>query len=386
MCKFAGMDFHEKFMLRCIDLAQNGKGFVEPNPYVGAVLVCRDEIIGEGYHRGFGQDHAEVIAIRNAEKNGLLETTDPISLYVNLEPCVHHGKTPPCTELILKYPIIRTVIVSCKDPNPLVSGKGIAKLKSSGVDVIEGISEEKCKQLNRVFLTFHQHRRPYIILKWAQTVDGFMASPAIPLPTPTLPFPHPTSPTPSPTLPQMGKGENKGGISNKYSRKLVHKWRTECQAIMVGTNTAIDDNPMLNVREWQGKNPLRVVLDRELKIPRHYHLFDQSQPTVCFNQQLDEKNGLLEFVKLKFDTSLLAKILQWLYEHQIQSVLVEGGAMLLNEFLTQNKWDEARVFSSGNSCIEGLRAPEIRAHVSEVHQIDGDTLRIYFANTGGFLR
>ena len=243
----------EVFMQRCLELAGNGLGYVAPNPMVGAVVVHKGEVIGEGYHRQFGQAHAEVNAIQAVKDSSLLEES---TLYVNLEPCVHTGKTPPCTDLILAKKI-PSVVIGTPDPNPLVQGKGIEKLIKSGIQVTTGIIEDACRDLNKRFFTFHKLKRPYIILKWAQTKDGFIDIKR-----------------------KAGESIGVNWITSPLSRDLVHKWRSEEQGIMAGTHTVIMDNPHLNVRHWNGKNPVRIVLDRSLKIPKHFHVLDNKQSLI----------------------------------------------------------------------------------------------------------
>ena len=346
-------------MHRSIELARNGLGKVAPNPMVGCVIVSNDKIIGEGYHRQYGEAHAEVNAINSVKDKENLKTA---TLYVNLEPCAHHGKTPPCTDLILKHKIPK-IIIGCVDGSK-VSGKGIEKLKRAGCNVITGILENEARALNERFFTFYEKKRPYIILKWAQTMDGFITN---------------------------GKGEP-NRISNELSHTLVHKWRSEEGAIMVGTNTAHLDNPQLNVREWSGKNPLRVVPDRTLRLSKNLHLFDKSTPTVVFTsfnekatqekaklhppsfdfsqdtppdcRQARLQGGLkyeknLEYVNINFKKNIIPQILEELYKREIQSIIIEGGSQLLHSFLKNDSWDEMRVFISNKIFGNGIKAPEL---------------------------
>ncbi len=319
---------HDLYMRRCFELASLGLGKVESNPLVGAVLVHDNQIIGEGYHEVFGGKHAEVNAIESVGKENQRLITES-TLYVNLEPCCHTGKTPPCVDLILKNGIKR-VVISNRDPNPQVAGKGIQKLLDEGIEVIEGILQGEGRWLNRRFFTFMEQGRPYVILKWAQTQDGF-----------------------------IGKQEEKVWISNHQSNQLSHKWRSEESAIMVATNTAALDNPRLNVREWTGKDPVRVVLDKSLRLPESLHLFDNTVRTIVYTEQDKASEENLEYSKLKFDDNLISNILSDLAQKQISSLIVEGGAVLLNAFLQQNLWDEARIIKSTKQLGQGVKSPEL---------------------------
>jgi diaminohydroxyphosphoribosylaminopyrimidine deaminase/5-amino-6-(5-phosphoribosylamino)uracil reductase len=337
-------------MKRCLDLAISGLGSTAPNPMVGSVIVYNDRIIGEGYHMKFGGPHAEVNAINSVTDKSLLKDS---TLYVNLEPCSHTGKTPPCADLIIKSEIPR-VIAGSTDPNPLVAGTGFKKMTAAGVDVSTGILQNECLELNKRFIVFHTRKRPYIILKWAQTSDCFIdiirGQTAIPEPT---------------------------WISNEISRMLVHKWRSEEQSILVGTNTAIMDNPRLNTREWPGKSPLRMVIDRTLKLPGKLHIFDNTSETVVFNELQDSKQDKTHYVKIGFGDQFLENMLHWLYETGIQSVIVEGGKILISSFLKSNLWDEARVFKGRKLFGQGLSAPSIPVVNPEEYLIREDILMIY---------
>ena len=316
----------EIYMQRALQLASLGKGKVAPNPMVGSVIVYEDNIIGEGWHREYGKAHAEVNAIASVSNSDLLEKS---TLYVNLEPCSHFGKTPPCADLLINKKIAK-VVIACTDSNPLVAGKGIKKLQEAGIQVEVGILEQEARQLNKRFFTSVEKKRPFILLKWAQTQDGFIAR----------------------------SNYDSKWISNIHSRTLVHQWRSQEQAIMVATNTALYDNPQLNVREWTGKNPIRIVIDKKLQIPTHYHLFDRSQATLCYNLHKNEISENLIFVQLDED-NFLECLLQDLHERKIQSVLVEGGGKLLQSFIEKNLWDEACVFVGNNSFGEGITAPKL---------------------------
>lgn len=320
-------------MARCLELALSGGGSVAPNPLVGAVLVHNDVIIGEGYHQRFGEAHAEVNCIRNvpaAFRHLVPEST----LYVSLEPCAHQGKTPPCTDLILREKIFR-VVIGCRDPFPDVNGKGIEQLRNAGVQVSCGILEHECKQLNRRFFTGFDLGRPYVVLKWAQSADGFIAA-ANGAPV---------------------------AISNAVTNRLVHRWRSEEASILVGTQTALSDNPALTNRLWTGAQPLRLVIDRNLSIPAGFRLLDDSTPTVVFNALKENTGNTTRYVQLDFDGDrvlLLHQMLAWLHAEQVRSVLVEGGARLHASFLEAHLWDEARVITATNRLLtEGIRAPLI---------------------------
>lgn len=327
------MDKHDFFMQRCLELARNGLGHVAPNPMVGSVIVYNQQIIGEGYHRVFGGPHAEVNAIQSVRNPELLKKA---TLYVNLEPCCHFGKTPPCTDLIIEKQI-PSVVIACVDPYDAVAGKGVAKLRNHGIHVEVGILRNAAISLNKRFFTFHQKKRPYIILKWAQTADAFMDIERLPG--------TPARPT---------------WITSEKLRMLVHKWRGEEQAIMVGTITALKDNPKLNIRDWSGKNPLRIVLDENLTLSPALALFDNSQPTIVFNQTQNKQQDKTQWVKSDFsDPDFLKNILSVLADKGIQSVIVEGGQKLLQAFIARDMWDEARIFQGCKFFVKGLRAPSL---------------------------
>ena len=331
-------------MRRAFDLARLGLGTVSPNPMVGAVIVYQDKIIGEGYHRRYGGPHAEVHAINAVESKELLSKS---TLYVNLEPCAHQGKTPPCANLIVSSGI-KNVVVANQDPNPLVAGKGISVLKNAGVEVVEGSLEEEGRYLNRRFFTFYTQSRPYILLKWAETADGYIAR----------------------------TNYDSKWISNPSSRKLVHQYRAHTDAIMVGKNTAYYDNPRLTVRDWEGDHPIRVVLDSKLTLNADRHLFDGEVPTLCYNQVKNEKSPNLEYIKVP-EMNFLELVFKDLHRRNILSVLVEGGAQLLSNLLHAGTWDEARVFTSPNMFGEGLKAPAAPTGLTSKRNIAGDILRTY---------
>jgi diaminohydroxyphosphoribosylaminopyrimidine deaminase/5-amino-6-(5-phosphoribosylamino)uracil reductase len=343
----------EKFMARAIELAKLGMGQVAPNPMVGCVIVHEGLIIGEGYHRKYGEAHAEVNAIRSVKNQELLCKS---TIYVTLEPCCHSGKTPPCADLIVKLKI-PAVVVGSTDPNEKVSGMGIERMRDAGCEVITGFLEEKCNRMNRRFLTFHQKKRPYIIIKWAQTEDGFIDR----LRDPSE-YGHPTQ------------------ISNDLEKIAVHKMRSDEVAILVGTQTALKDNPALTVREWSGKNPLRIVLDRNGLLPESYSLFDQSTRTFVFTEVERPSKSNLEFIRIDFDEGMLEKINAILWQRGIQSLLVEGGKSMLESYLQQGLWDEARVYIGSKRFGSGVRAPEINWIPNQEEPLDDGLMRIYYRN------
>ena len=319
----------EIYIQRCIDLAQKGIRAVAPNPMVGCVIVVNDKIIGEGYHQRYGEAHAEVNAINNVANKSLLNKA---TLYVSLEPCSHTGKTPPCAELIIKSGI-KKVVVGTQDPNPIVGGKGIEKLKNRGIEVKEGILREQCLELNKRFFTFHEKQRPYVILKWAQTLDGF--------------------------LDRIRDDETQkiNWISEPETKTIVHKWRSEEQSILVGRNTITNDNPSLTVRDYGGINPIRLVIDSQLEIGGELNIYSKDAPTIVFNRIKNETENNVEWVKIK-ETST-KNILEELYKRGIQSVFVEGGSRTLQYFIIDNVWDEARVIVGQKYFKDGYKAPII---------------------------
>ncbi len=328
------MIIDEKYMHRCIQLALNGKGFVNPNPMVGAVVVYKGKIIGEGYHRRYGEAHAEVNAINSVRDKSLLKES---TIYVSLEPCSHYGKTPPCAQLIIDMGIPR-VVIACFDPYPAVSGRGIKMLQAAGIDVTVGILEKEAKELNKEFFVAQTYDRPYIYLKWAQTKDGFIDKVRLDGEKP--------SPTP---------------ISNDFCRMLVHKKRAEVGAIMIGTNTAVNDNPSLTTRYWYGRSPVRILLDRTGRIPADYTVFDGKVETIVFTEQ-DVIRPFVEnlmFIRIKFDEALIENILSVLKKRKINSVLVEGGRKLLQSLIDKRLWDEAYIEISSASFGDGVKAPII---------------------------
>ncbi len=348
------MSVHEKYIKKCLKLAVKGFGNVAPNPMVGCVIVHQGKVIGEGYHQKYGGPHAEINAINSVKKKELLKNS---TLYVSLEPCAHHGKTPPCADAILKYGI-KKVVIGSVDPNPLVKGKGIAKLIQGGCDVITGVLEKECMELNKRFFTFHREKRPYVILKWALTKDGFIDMKR--------------------DEPRQSTVHSKPlKITGAQANKLSHKWRSEEQAIMIGTHTALMDNPKLTTRNVKGQSPVRIVLDRNLSIPASSNIFSNFASVVVLNVRKNARQGNIEFVKMKFREDLPDSAMTELYKRNIQSVIVEGGAKLLNSFIEQGLWDEARVFSSGLKIKEGVKAPEFSYKATSKIKVGNDTLTKY---------
>jgi len=323
-----------QYMQRALDLARMGIGSVSPNPLVGCVIVYQDQIIGEGWHRAYGEAHAEVNAVSSVKDKSLLPES---TAFVNLEPCSHHGKTPPCADLLISLGIRRVVIANL-DLNPLVSGQGVHKLRQAGVVVTTGVLGEEGRELNKRFFTWFEKGRPYIILKWAETSDGFIAH----------------------------ENYESKWISGSYSRQLVHRWRSEEDAVMVGTRTAQHDDPKLNVRDWTGRNPVRIVLDRFLRLSHNLALFDRSQPTLCYNLLRHEEHANLTLVRVN-EEDFLMHVLDDLKRRNIQSVIIEGGARTLQLFIESNSWDEARIFRSQRSFGKGIAAPSLRGnHIADV--------------------
>ncbi len=337
------MSTGELFMQRALELAKLGIGYVSPNPLVGCVIVHENKIIGEGWHKQFGKAHAEVNAIDSVEDKRLLSEA---TVYVSLEPCSHHGKTPPCADLLISKNIKR-VVVAIEDPNPLVASKGINKLRDAGVEVEVGVLSKEAEELNKRFFTYIKYQRSYIILKWAQTNDGFIA---------------PLNREPI-------------WISNEYSRQLVHKWRTEEDALLIGSETALQDNPRLNVRNWSGRNPVRIIIDRKLKLPKTLHVFDGSQKTICYNLELNIEMNNLEYVSVD-EKNFLNNVLRDLHSRGIQSVIVEGGPALISLFIEAKVWDEARVFNAPIFFQKGIAAPIVHGVTITKENVEGDWLEI----------
>ena len=342
----------ERYMTRCIQIAKNGLGSTAPNPMVGAVIVHHGHIIGEGYTSPYGGHHAEVNAINSVNDKKLLRDA---TLYVTLEPCSHYGKTPPCADLIIQFGIPR-VVIGVTDPHEKVAGKGIEKLTNSGCTIQEGVLERACEAHHKRFLTFHRKKRPYIILKWAETNDGYIA------PTREMRTIHPEP----------------YWITGPLSRQLVHKWRSEEQAILVGTQTVLDDNPNLNVRSWTGKSPVRIILDRNLRISNDAHVLNGNQRTIVFTTITDESHyeGNAEYQILD-GLQNVHQLCDSLYNLDIQSVLVEGGAKTIQGFIAANLWDEARVFKGSSYFRIGIKAPQLKGTMHYTRQIESDLLTVF---------
>jgi diaminohydroxyphosphoribosylaminopyrimidine deaminase / 5-amino-6-(5-phosphoribosylamino)uracil reductase len=338
----------ELFMQRAFELALLGVGHVSPNPRVGCLIVHDGKIIGEGWHQKYGEAHAEVNAVRSVQDQSLLKSS---TVYVNLEPCSHFGKTPPCADLLIQHQAKKVVIANV-DTNPLVGGEGIKKLQGAGIEVVTGVLEKQGHEWNKRFFTFVEKQRPYIILKWAQTADGFVAH---------------------------TNYESKW-ISNDYSRQLVHKWRSEEDAVLVGTRTAGHDNPTLTVREWTGRNPVRIVLDRFLRLPEKLNLFDRTQKTICYNVLKHEEHPNLSLIRVD-EKDFIQHVVKDLYKQKIQSVIIEGGAQTLNLFIEAGLWDEARIITSARNFHQGINAPVISGKVELKQDIFGDELR-WVCNNG----
>ncbi len=336
-------------MRRALQLAQNGLGTTYPNPMVGSVIVHNGKIIGEGWHKKAGEPHAEVNAVNAVKDKSLLKEA---TIYVTLEPCSHFGKTPPCCDLIIAKEI-PNVVVGTIDPFAKVAGTGIQKLKEAGKNVIVGVLEKECQELNKRFFTFHQKKRPYIILKWAESNDGFIA----PL----------TKDTNRPVW-----------VTHQYSRQLVHKWRTEEQAILVGTQTVLDDNPVLNARDFFGADPTRIVLDRQGRIPENYHIKNGTQKTIIYSENIFlTKNNTISYKKAIFDTHFLEFLVSDLFQEELQSIIIEGGAKTLQSFIDKNLWDEARVFTGNTLLKNGITAPKIHRSPIRIENIQEDQLKYY---------
>ncbi len=336
-------------MLRCLELALNGKGKTAPNPMVGSVIVHGDAVIGEGYHAEYGGPHAEVNAINSVKDKSLLPES---TIYVSLEPCSHTGKTPPCSDLIVQNKL-KKVVIGTLDPNSLVSGRGIARLEANGIEVVTGVLQEKLYRLNKRFLTFHRLKRPYIILKWAQSKDGFIDVDR-----------------------KAGTPIGPNWISNPVSRMLVHKWRSEEQSIMVGTNTVLYDNPKLDTRLWPGESPIRIVTNRSNRLRDDHNVFDGSVPTLVMGEKSYNKPNA-EFIRVDENEHQVEQLLHELYKRNIQSVFVEGGGKLIQSFLDLNLWDEARVFQGDNNFVKGIPAPVVRSSRIRHQKILNDNLVVY---------
>lgn len=336
------------FMSRCFELAQRAKGHTAPNPMVGALLVHNDRVIGLGWHHNYGGDHAEVNCLKSVaadDKHLIPEST----MYVNLEPCAHQGLTPPCADRLVREKV-KQVIIANKDTFEKVNGRGIDTMVQGGIEVSAGVLENEGKWVNRRFFCFHKQKRPYVILKWAQTQDGFIA-PA---------------------------DRSRLQITNAESQKLVHKWRTEEAAIMVGTHTALSDDPQLTARLYEGKQPLRIVLDKTLKLPHTHHIYDAKAATWIINEQKEILYGNVHSVKMPFDDTLLPALLRRLHDAKILSLIVEGGTTLLYNLISLGLWDEARVFTGNVNIKDGIKAPVlVHAVPAFAKDISDDKLQVF---------
>ena len=343
----------EQFMHRALQLAAYGRSTVSPNPMVGCVIVHNEKVIGEGWHQKAGEPHAEVLAIRSVKNEVLLKSA---IAYVTLEPCAHHGKTPPCAELLVEKQV-KKVVVGAVDPNPLVAGKGIDILRNAGIEVVQGVLESECLALNKAFFTFQQHHRPYVVLKWAETADGFIAK----------------------------ENFDSKWITHPLSRQLVHKWRAENDAILVGKNTMKYDNPKLTVRDWSGKNPIRIIVDHQLALIDHYKTFDGSERTIVFHHT-DAKNISEHYELMKLPKeSFLEEMMHYFFQQQIQSLFIEGGANTVQTFIDLGLWDEARIFTAPVQFGKGIKSPQLKNHrlVSQQNIQDknqSDILSFYYKN------
>ncbi len=336
-------------MERCFELALMGLGKTSPNPLVGSVIVDHDSIIGEGYHREYGKSHAEVNAVKNSGVDLFSETA---VMYVSLEPCNHYGKTPPCTDLIIKKSI-RQVVIAAADTNSHQKGAGAAYLRNSGIKVIEEFMQHEAREVNRRYFTLHEKKRPYIILKWAQTADGIIG--------------------------KMKEASGRLIISNELSQQLVHRWRSEESAILAGADTLLRDDPWLTVRKWSGSNPTRIVIDRNLTLPKTLRVFDDSSKVIILNDKVQNTKGNYEYIKI--NTKAVDEILQALYESSVQSLLVEGGTKTLNLFIQSGIWDEARVFVAPFRAGKGVRAPGFDFSGDPMVQLGNN--RLFIARNGG---
>lgn len=335
MTIFAAMTRDEFYMQRCLQLAKNATGQTFPNPLVGSVVVLEERIIGEGWHQKAGEPHAEVRAINAVKDKSLLREA---TVYVNLEPCSHYGKTPPCADLLVASGVKR-VVIGAADSNAVVSGRGIDKLRQAGISVTTGVLETECRELNKRFYCFHERKRPWILLKWAESADGFLS-------------------------PGTKNEQAPVYLTGLFSRQLVHRWRSEEQAILIGSQTAIDDNPELDVRLWYGENPVKILIDRRKRVSENHAIFKDGQ-TIVFSEPVDG-----DFMRYIMDE---------LYRAGIQSVLVEGGGQTLTQFIQSGFWDEARVFTSGAMLGSGTVAPVFKAMPERECFVGGDRL-VYYKN------
>lgn len=321
----------EIFMQRALQLADLGRLTAAPNPRVGAVIVYKNKIIGEGFHQQYGEPHAEVNAVASVKDSSILSES---TIYVTLEPCSHFGKTPPCADLLIQHAFKRVVICN-KDPFEKVDGNGIKKLRKAGIEVAVGCLEKEGREINRRFFTFHEKQRPYIILKWAQSADGFIAP----------------------------KNNQQKWISNPILKQIVHLWRAEEDTILVGKNTAIADNPELTVREVAGTNPTRILIDKELSVPKSNKIFNGVAPTIILNAKKTEKQNNLEYIKIETRNSLAKTVTNICHQRNLQSIIIEGGANILEQFIATNLWDEARIIKGDSTFETGVKAPKIKGNL-----------------------
>ncbi len=339
-------------MRRCLQLAKNGIGNTYPNPSVGCVIVYNNKIIGEGFTSEYGGPHAEVNAVNSVANKSLLKKS---TLYVTLEPCSHYGKTPPCADLIIRN-LIPMVVIGTIDLHQKVAGKGVERLQNAGCHVKVGTLEDECKEHHKRFFTFHNEKRPYIILKWAESSDGFIAPDNV-----------------------MRNENVPVWITNTKSRQLVHKWRSEEQAILVGTNTVLEDNPSLTTRDWVGKSPTRIIIDRKGKIPKEAAVFNSDARTiiVCEDQSCSNNKAHITFEAIDFNKDIAKQICDLLLKHNILSVIIEGGSKTIQSFIDANLWDEARVFKGSNRFTNGIKAPKIEGSIISEETILEDSLTFY---------
>ncbi|WP_066441010.1 bifunctional diaminohydroxyphosphoribosylaminopyrimidine deaminase/5-amino-6-(5-phosphoribosylamino)uracil reductase RibD [Chryseobacterium sp. CCH4-E10] len=334
----------EFYIKRCIELASKALGKTYPNPLVGSVIVYNDQIIGEGYHHKAGENHAEINAINSVHDKSLISES---TIYVSLEPCAHYGKTPPCA-LKIKELGFKKVVIGAMDSHDKVNGKGKKIIQDAGIEVVSGVIEKECVQLNKRFFTFHEKKRPYIILKWAQSGDGFMDKDCKPV-----------------------------SISNSLVNQFVHQLRADEHAILVGTNTALNDNPTLTVRNVEGENPIRILIDFELKVPQDFNIYNQEARTIVINSLKDEEKGNIRFIKIEKENFLL-ELMNALYREQVQSVIIEGGRFTLQQFIDEDLWDEAIVIENKNLKLEkGTRAPEFNIKSERAETFRDNLIQFY---------
>lgn len=335
---------HHLYIKRCIELAEKAKGKTYPNPMVGSVIVHNGKIIGEGFHKKAGEAHAEINAINSVKNPELLPES---TIYVSLEPCSHFGKTPPCS-LKLKEIGFKKVVIGTLDSHEKVNGKGKQILEEAGIEVISGILDEECRDLNKRFFTFHEKKRPYIILKWVQSADGF-----------------------------LDKDFKPTAISNAVANQFVHQMRADEHAILVGTQTALNDNPSLTVRNVSGENPVRILIDFDLKVPSDFKIYNEEAKTLVFNSMKNKESGNIKFIKTEKE-NFLENLMQKLYEEQIQSVIVEGGSYTLQHFLNADLWDETVIITSENLFLQnGTKAPAFTGTASEIYNFRDNLISIY---------